>query len=813
MLQRLRGIVLGLILLSGGPLWARSLVVVTPNSPWTLRELESLGLDLVSVEPETGAIFLTVSSAEEALLVQRGYAVATVALDADAGRHRLLQIPDLGLYHTYAETVAELQALHAAYPDLTRLETLGQSLEGRDILALKISDAPDVDDAGEPDVLVVGNHHAREFMSVEVPLHFARTLLERYAANPRLAALVDERETWIVPILNPDGHVFQGETQFRPGWRKNRRVLDGEVVGVDLNRNYSYLWGYDDEGSTPEPLGETYRGTAAFSEPETRSLRALVQRQDFRIALSYHSFGQLVLYPWGWTRAEATPDDALFATLADSMVRENGYRPGNARSGAIYLTNGVWDDYMYGEVNAAKPHRTFAFTVELNSTTEGGFWPAEELIQPTCEAMLPLNLFALRVAADVFAVLPPPVPVLTALQDPDSPQRIELRWQVGGRSEQVDFYAVFEIDPAGVEASWRVARAVQLQRAGREILAAGVRLDTSGRVVVNLETDLEAPWERASLEIRRSGEAAWHELPARGPGLPLSGRRPLRRLDFDGRAWAGQEVALALRLHTRADMPRSPHVVAKLDVPAMLDESRRVLAVVRDTTYTVVAERSGLFAYGVTAVDHSGQRRDSDIYWFVVPERVAVGAREPTLTLQGELASLAWDAESAGRFVVWSRPLLTREAPGDAWHEWSTGRYAPVAELETPAPGRQTLAWRLDAGRAAVLLQAASTGSLWGPWTLARTPRILLHAAVPNPFNPRTLLRLETDGSALSSLVIVRPDGKRVRQLLVAALPAGVHQVLWDGRDDAGRSVASGVYLAWLHVGREARSVRLVLLR
>src|SRR5262245_16222656 len=201
----------------------RSLVVVTPRSPWTLRELEALHLDLVSHDPETGETWLTVTPEEERLLVSRGYPVATVEIDADAARQRLLEIPDLGLYHTYAETVAELESLQAAHPDLTRLESIGSSLEGRPILALKLSDEPEIEDPTEPDVLVVGNHHAREFMSVEVPLYLLRNLLDGYARNPRLRALLDSRELWVVPLLNPDGHVYQSETQLRPGWRKNRR--------------------------------------------------------------------------------------------------------------------------------------------------------------------------------------------------------------------------------------------------------------------------------------------------------------------------------------------------------------------------------------------------------------------------------------------------------------------------------------------------------------------------------------------------------------------------------------------------------------
>jgi hypothetical protein len=176
--------------------------------------------------------------------------------------------------------------------------------------------------------------------------------------------------------------------------------------------------GFDDEGSSPNGEDETYRGGAAFSERETQALRALAERRRFVLAISYHSFGNLVLYPWGYTRHELADEQPLFAALADSMVRSNGYRPGNAYFGTIYTTNGELNDWLYGEVTGRKPTRTLGFTVELNSMAEGGFWPPPERIAPTCTAMLPLDLFVLRIADRPAGPVPAPAPHLTARQDP-----------------------------------------------------------------------------------------------------------------------------------------------------------------------------------------------------------------------------------------------------------------------------------------------------------------------------------------------------------------------------------------------------------
>jgi hypothetical protein len=171
----------------------------------------------------------------------------------------------------------------------------------------------------------------------------------------------------------------------------------------------------------------------------------LVERQKFVLAVSYHSFGRLCLYPWGYTRGELCADQPLFAALADSMVRSNGYRPGNAYFGTIYLTNGEFCDWMYGAVSASKPNRTLAFTVELNGDGQG-FWPAESLIEPTCEIMRPLNLYVLEAAGNPRMPLPPPAPVVAASQDAVDGRRIHLEWRLAADTgNPVERYEVFEV--------------------------------------------------------------------------------------------------------------------------------------------------------------------------------------------------------------------------------------------------------------------------------------------------------------------------------------------------------------------------------
>jgi carboxypeptidase T len=305
-----------------------------------------------------------------------------------------------GAYHSYSELEAELQDLERSYPQLARLFVIGVSLENRNIYALKISDNVSRDEE-EAEVLFLGCHHAREWISVEVPLLLARFLLERYADDPAARRSVDDGEIWIVPLVNPDG--LEYSMKFFRYWRKNRRFNADGSFGVDLNRNYGYGWGYDDQGSSPEPASELYRGPGPFSEPETRAVRDLFVQRDFQALISYHSFSQVILYPWGFTAAP-TDKDALFESMASSMVNRmqavNGRIYGYGRAGdSFYLTNGDTTDWAFGIAGIP------AFTIELPPVDElgGGFFNPEQDIGPIFRENLPAALELIEWAILKFA--------------------------------------------------------------------------------------------------------------------------------------------------------------------------------------------------------------------------------------------------------------------------------------------------------------------------------------------------------------------------------------------------------------------------
>lgn len=297
--------------------------------------------------------------------------------------------PDAGAYHTYAELTADLQSLQSQYPQIAMLSEIGTSVENRKIWALKISDNV-AQEEDEAEVLFIGGHHAREWVSVDVPLLLAQHLLQNYQSDAGVKQLVDNGQIWIVPLLNPDGHQYTVTADRL--WRKNRRNNGDGSFGVDLNRNYSYEWG--GPGSSGSTYSETYRGTEAFSEPETQAIRDLAVQHNFVAMLSYHSYSQLVLYPWGYTYSPA-PDEALMDQMAnaisDSIRGVHGQTYVPEASSDLYLASGDATDWLYGE------RRSPSFTIELRprSASPGFLLPDNQLL-PTFEENLPAALYLIQ---------------------------------------------------------------------------------------------------------------------------------------------------------------------------------------------------------------------------------------------------------------------------------------------------------------------------------------------------------------------------------------------------------------------------------
>ncbi len=292
-------------------------------------------------------------------------------------------------FYTYQEYLDELDSMVSKYPNLIspRLP-IGSFLthEGRPIYWVKISDNPNIDET-EPEVLYTSLHHAREPASLSELIFFMWYVLENYS-DPEIANLVNETELYFVPMVNPDGYL-ENETSFPNGGglhRKNKRNVGTTNPGVDLNRNYDYQWNVS--GTSPDPNNHTYAGPSAFSEPETKAIEFFCQNHDFLFALNAHSYGNLLLFPFGYANATITPDNQYFQTFSNHQVIFNGYNA--TKSSNLYLFSGNSDDWMYDGDLANKP-KIFALTPEVGSNNDG-FWPAQSRILPICKENVWQNL-------------------------------------------------------------------------------------------------------------------------------------------------------------------------------------------------------------------------------------------------------------------------------------------------------------------------------------------------------------------------------------------------------------------------------------
>ncbi len=315
----------------------------------------------------------------------------------------------MGGYFTYDEFIGHLDNMAALYPNLITVKApIGnyQTAGGRPIYWVKLSDNVNQSESTEPQVLYTAIHHAREPLGLSQLIFYMYFLLENYATNPDVQDVVNNNELFFVPVINPDGYVYN-QTQNPNGggmWRKNRRNNGDGTFGVDLNRNYGYEWG--GLGASAVTSDETYRGTGPFSEPETQAMRFFIEEHTFVTALNYHTYSDLLLYPWGYTDMLQCADHDAFIAISADMVRRNALA--NIQSSDLYPAAGDSDDWAYGDVTN-KP-KVWAMTPELG-TQDDGFWPAIDRIIPECKEQVDMNL-KLALVAGNYGVVSDQTPII-----------------------------------------------------------------------------------------------------------------------------------------------------------------------------------------------------------------------------------------------------------------------------------------------------------------------------------------------------------------------------------------------------------------
>ncbi|MFJ5258927.1 M14 family zinc carboxypeptidase [Streptomyces sp. NPDC088387] len=348
------------------------------------------GHELSEQVPEKGTatveVFLTEPQADK--LEKQGVDLAEHKVSAKA-EARVEAAAD-GVFRPYSGSGGlqeEILRTAQENPGLTKVVSIGKTVQGQDILALKLTkNAKKTKDGSKPSVLYMSNQHAREWITPEMTRRLLHHYVDNYDNDRRIKKIVDSTELWFVLSANPDGYDYTFENEDNRLWRKNLRDMNGDGVistgdGVDLNRNFSYKWGYDDEGSSPEPTSQTYRGPGPNSEPETKAIDAFERRIGFEYGINYHSAAELLLYGVGWQVATQTPDDVLYKALAGTPENSAipGYHP--QVSSELYTTNGEADGH------AANVNGTAMFTPEMSTCqTISALDPDDEWNPADCQS-------------------------------------------------------------------------------------------------------------------------------------------------------------------------------------------------------------------------------------------------------------------------------------------------------------------------------------------------------------------------------------------------------------------------------------------
>jgi carboxypeptidase T len=694
----------------------------------------------------------------------------------------------MGGYWTLAEIKMKLDSLVASDTrDLVadKLDTLGTTVQGRPIWGLRLGKRMDAPDR-RPAVVLNALTHAREPEGMQTLFCFVDDLLSRYDTDSFARYLLDQRVIYICPLVNPDGYYYN--QTISPGgggsWRKNRRN-NGTSYGVDLNRNFGFKWGYDNLGSSPTATSETYRGPSAFSEPETQAQRDLVNSLKPVTGLSFHSYSDLFVHPWGY--ATLTPPDSMaFWEWNDEATRGSPYFAGEGPR-ILYATNGDFNDWTYGDT-VARP-RCFSWTPEIGTEADG-FWPAPSRI-------VPLALENLQKCYTVAAIAGPYVRIESSSLAGGEliaglPTRLAVRARnLGLAVTPANLTATLspldagaEALPGGATVPFPALPSLTSGEAtgGATFLVGAADTVTLGRMLrfeVAFTADggyfsrdtVELLVGRPTTVLLEPCEALTNWAASSGWGVVSTDARHPDRYATDSPSGDYPNYAnLRLTYKGRLDLSKSQHAYAFFEARWLAEQTYDgtvVEASLDSVTWTPLAGR------GTSAGIFSPQPAGKPIYQ---------ATRYLWKTDRLDLSAFAGPAGGAVRLRL--RTLSDAGVTYDGF-SFDSLRVLLFDPAQQPVP-------------TAVGPEAAPLFELAAPW--------------PNPARSVAHLGIALPRAASLRLEIYDLQGRRVRTLASGRLGAGRYALAWDLRDDAGRPVAPGIYLARLSGEAGDRTRRIVLL-
>lgn len=358
-----------------------------------------------------------------------------------------------GEYHTLAEMEDILEDIAEDYPDITSLYSIGTTYEDRDIWCLEITDNPG-EDEGEPGVLFMGLHHAREWPTVEICLYIADELTSIYETDSNITDIVDNRRLWLVTCVNPDGYYYSHDQG--NDWRKNRHYLpEFDTYGVDLNRNYAGscngdkwgAWGSVGAASVSHnSTQEIYCGPGTISELETQAIRDIFLENNICACISWHTFGELVLWPWSYSQWKETPDNTYLSQVGQKIASKITCQSGSGtytpqQSAELYPTTGDTTDWAYGYAHYVQGRPTFSYTIEACSS----YHPSAVHLDQICEENFDGALYLLQEAENISNVLPRVMPPVIDEMSIDPDGNYTVSWEEQNPDADPDYFQLDEL--------------------------------------------------------------------------------------------------------------------------------------------------------------------------------------------------------------------------------------------------------------------------------------------------------------------------------------------------------------------------------
>jgi carboxypeptidase T len=844
----------------------KMLIRVDISNPAVLKAISQLpqGLDVAACRPGE---YLDIVIKPSQLSIFTGNGISYRVLMANPW-DLPKDVPSKAAYHTYDGIRAELKQIALDHPTITKLDTVAVAAQGGKVWCLKISSNPTVDDNSRQGILVMGLHHAREWMTPEICLYIANYLTNNYnaAGTDSVSTLVKTKEVYIVPLVNPDGFIFDNGGTYGAGllWRKNRRVNSPTVFGSDLNRGYDGsvdgdirgAWGGSVNAYTsPDSSNDVFYGVAPSGEPEQQAMMKIVKDHNIVLSISYHTYSELVLWPLGYvdSTVKRAPDSLELRYFGQqSAARTKKYRSTSGytpqQSSALYPTTGDSDGWIYGYGLTQLGRVIFPYCVEADTAF---YTPASHIDSVCPQTLKGFMYLAMRTDSIVTTTSPPPVlpPPLTGVTFPTVSTDYRLSWNLPNPASNPTAYELQELS-GPVRDSSTAATVTDAKIA----LSAFARSTTRGYQGGNSYYSGTGPYRLASITTNNpylvagstdsfrfysyqgltSFDRVWVESSYDGRQWKLLGKL----FGNTGTAWnrraysigADSGKSLFFRIRYAGDGTTSGDGGIYIDniIPAAsFTTTTTVSNTITASNYLVTGKTAGsTYYYRVRGYNAKRGWGDWDQLYKVnvVMGPLAVELSNFTAQASGSGVEVTWLTQSENDCYQW---VVERSAQPEAGYieiarqsgQGTTAGSCQYKYFDANPPALGQIYYRLleldSKGNQTVYGPVCATGRSGLPIT---NYEFKMFQNVPNPFKRSTTINYQLAQPGMVSLKIYNIAGQVVRDLTPGPSPnefgeGRAGSVTWDGRDDQGRLAGNGVYLYRLNSGGLSATKKLIVLR